>query len=146
MKTYDYRPWRWACYNKRLDDSGPCPSVTAKTGDSLEGRVSYWSEDLNPMGYTGMLYRVEGPTGWSGDRWNKDYAVEGGTGVLTMSGETGPSGAYDVFWRVDVAGVTGMAHGQYYGLQVGVNTHVAQETGPHATAYLVIEVSNKFGG
>ncbi|MBD3387586.1 MAG: hypothetical protein GF414_01470 [Candidatus Altiarchaeales archaeon] len=72
--------------------------------------------------------------------------MSGGTGVLTMSGETGPLGMYDVFWRVNMAGLTGVAHGNLYGLEIGLNTHVAGATGPHATADLVIEVEDRFGG
>ena len=142
MRSVPYRPWRWTCYSRQVQDSKICPMLKAKTSDMLEGRVTFYCDDLVPTGFTGVVWACAGPTGWSGGRLDKDYVVPGGTGVLTMQGDTGPRGAYDVFWHADISGFTGVADGQWYGLQIGTNTESA--TGPHFTAELGIRVRDTF--
>lgn len=134
-----YPATRWASYGKRfMSTNGPCPAIECKSFDTCEGRMSVWDESLIPSGYTGSVWAVSAPTGWSGDRWNKKYELASVTGCLSLTGETGPRGSYDVFWRVDMSGITGVAHGQYYGVQVMVDGW----TGIHHTADLVIKVKD----
>lgn len=99
---------RWASYGKRFTSVDPCPAIAVKAQDYCEGRLSVWDDSMTPLGYTGVLWRVQAPTGWSEDRYNKDYVVQPTTGMVGLSGETGPSGSYDVFWKVDMKGVTGV--------------------------------------
>ena len=133
---------RWASYAKRLFNDGPCPTLYCKSTDSCEGRLSIYDAQFNPSSYTGAVWSVSAPTGWSGDRYDKQFIIQPITGALKLSGETGPGGSYDIFWRVDVAGITGAVHGAHYGLQIATN--VLGETGPHSTADLVIKVQDHY--
>jgi len=133
---------RWASYSKRLFNDGACPIVNCKSTDSCEGRLTVNDGSINPQSYTGVLWSVSAPTGWSGDRYNKQFIVQPTTGVLKLTGETGPNGCYDIFWRADIANVTGVAHGQFYGVQVVLNA--LGETGPHHTADLAIQVLDHY--
>jgi len=139
MISYHYPATRWASYGKRFYNSaGDCPVIECKSFDTCEGRLSIHDDALIPTGYTGTIWSVSSPTGWSGDRYNKQYELASVTGCLSLTGETGPNGSYDVFWRTDMGGITGVAHGQYYGVQVMVSGC----TGVHHTADLVVHVKD----
>jgi len=142
--NYPISPARWASYGKPFYNAGSCPGIRCKSRDTVQGRLSFYSSTLTPEGYTGVLWCVQSPTGWSGDRYSQAYVVQPVASVVSLTGDTGPNGSYDVFWEVDMQAVTGIAYNDYYGLQISMNPGMSQETGPHYTADLVIHVQDSF--
>jgi len=101
---------------------------------AVEGTI-IWTSALG--GCTGALYACGSPTGYYDNRYKRLHEI-GSTGVLDMAGATGIDGLYRTTWRINVPGITGVGHGQYYGFAA-----YAGETGTYGTAEIVIKVDDK---
>lgn len=136
-------PWRWSV-NQRKRKRGRTPLFKTKSYGTLEGRIAFdtGTTGINPQGFTGSLWRADAPTDWA-RRYNKAYELPI-TGILNLSGETGYQGStYDVAWRLDMSGITGIEHGQFYGMEIALNP-TAGGTTTRYEATAIVQVKDDF--